>query len=155
MGTLASELGPHMDTVVGKPRVYVDANVPIGVVRFMRERLLWDVLYVMEHDEQRRAADFAHYQLARQLHRTLITMDRDFLDESLFPSSESGGVIVLQIPDERNLDKVLSRVDSVFFPQGRANSVPPLLGRKLKVHLDWHAPVGRSLRKRRRSPSYR
>lgn len=36
MGALASELGPHADRLTGEPRIYVDANVPAGVVRFMR-----------------------------------------------------------------------------------------------------------------------
>ena len=50
MGTLASELIP----VVARgeaPRVYADANIPSGAVGFMRTRLGWDVLFVMEHEE--------------------------------------------------------------------------------------------------------
>tara|TARA_B100000809_G_scaffold237431_1_gene257250 strand:- start:975 stop:1199 length:225 start_codon:yes stop_codon:yes gene_type:complete len=53
------------------PRVYVDANVPAGVVGYMRRKLGWDVFFVMEHEDLRRAADEAHYQMFRQLHRTL------------------------------------------------------------------------------------
>lgn len=41
MGTLASELGPHADRLTGEPRIHADANVPTGVVRFMRQRLGW------------------------------------------------------------------------------------------------------------------
>ena len=37
MGTLASELGPHAERITEQPRVYVDANVPAGLVAFMRE----------------------------------------------------------------------------------------------------------------------
>jgi len=44
MGTLWSELGPVADGVAARPRVYADANVPAGVIAFMRERLKWDVL---------------------------------------------------------------------------------------------------------------
>src|SRR6185369_16973682 len=72
MGTLASELGPHVERLTGQPRVYVDANVPTGLVSFMRNRLQWDVLFVMEHEDLRRASDDAHFRLARQLRRTLI-----------------------------------------------------------------------------------
>lgn len=77
MGTLASELGPYVERLTGGPRIDAAANVPAGVVRFMRRRLSWNVLAVVEHDERRRAADTEHYRLARQLHRTLISLDRD------------------------------------------------------------------------------
>ena len=47
MGTLASELGGYAKRVSGQPRVYVDANVPAGLVSFMRQALHWDVLFVL------------------------------------------------------------------------------------------------------------
>ena len=47
MGTLASELGPHANRIAGQPRIYVDANVPAGLVSFMRTKLNWDVLFVI------------------------------------------------------------------------------------------------------------
>ena len=154
MGTFASELGPCVDAAPGKPRIYVDANVPAGVVRFMRDRLSWDVMYVMEHEDQRRASDTRHYRLARELHRTLITIDRDFLDERRFPRSESGGVIVVQAPDETNLVKVLSRVNGVYFGSGEATAGRPLVGQKIEVHPDWRLSVSRPARRSRRNKSY-
>ena len=90
MGTLFSELAPHAERLAG-PRVYADANVPAGIVAFMRERLHWDVLFVMEHDDLRRAADLHHFRLARQLHRTLVTIDRDYLDDRRFPPARERG----------------------------------------------------------------
>ena len=39
MGTLSSELGPLVEQVAGQPRVYADANMPNGVVAYMREKL--------------------------------------------------------------------------------------------------------------------
>ena len=66
MGTLASELGAHAERIAGQPRVYVDANVPAGLVAFMRSELQWDVLFVIEHDDLRRARDGEHYRLARR-----------------------------------------------------------------------------------------
>src|SRR5678816_1715226 len=101
MGTLASELGGHAGQIAGQPRVYIDANVPAGLVGFMRRSLSWDVLFVLEHDDLRRARDDEHYRLARQLRRTLITLDRDYLDDRLFPPAESGGVVILTAPEER------------------------------------------------------
>jgi len=51
MGTLAAELSDELNRLGCGPRMYIDANVPVGLVRFMRRHLGWDVLLVMEHDE--------------------------------------------------------------------------------------------------------
>jgi hypothetical protein len=140
MGTLASELGPHADRIAGQPRVYVDANVAAGLVAFMRVTLKWDVLFVVEHDDLRRARDGEHYRLARQLRRTLITLDRDYLDDRRFPPAESGGVLVLTAPEEGGYIVLLRKLDSdVFRPaETTESSAPtlPLAGRKLHIHVD-------------------
>lgn len=135
MGTLSSELGPIVDASAGQPRVYADANVPNGVVGFMREKLRWDVLFVLEHDELRRARDIEHYRLARQLGRTLVTLDRDYLDDRRFPPEEGAGVIVFSAPDERWLRKLLARVDRELFRAGGGTSLP-LERRKVEWHID-------------------
>jgi len=143
MGTLASELGHHADRIAGQPRLYVDANVPAGLVSFMRTRLKWDVLFVIEHDDLRRARDGAHYRLARQLGRTLITLDRDYLDDRKFPPAESGGVLVMTAPRESGYTALLTKIDAELFPPERGRSERsersslPLDGRKLHVHVDW------------------
>ena len=87
MGTLSSELAPHADRLSPSPRIYADANVPAGLVTFMRRSLGWDVLFVLEEETLRRAPDLKHYRLAQRLHRTLVTLDRDYLDDRRFPSS--------------------------------------------------------------------
>ena len=110
MGTLASELGPVVDRTQAQPRIYVDANMPAGLVGFMRQSLDWDVLFVIEHDDLRRARDGEHYRLARQLRRTLITLDRDYLDDRRFPPDESGGVIVMRAPVDRGFLNLLTRL---------------------------------------------
>jgi len=133
MGTLASELGPHVDRNHVQPRVYVDANVPARLVGFMRQSLDWDVWFVMEHDDLRRAPDGDHYRLARELRRTLISFDRDYLDDRKFPLAESGGVLVMTAPEEHGYMKLLTRLDAELFQQ----EVLPLDGRKLHVHVDW------------------
>lgn len=146
MGTLASELGGYAEQVSGQPRVYVDANMPAGLVAFMRQALRWDVFFVLEHEELRRAPDGEHYRLARQLRRTLITQDRDYLDDRKFPPQLSGGVLVLWAPVEKGLMALLKRVDrEVLRPNAlgdsRAESMDvsmPLEGRKLHVHIDWN-----------------
>jgi hypothetical protein len=149
MGTLSSELAPHLGKLSAVPRVYVDANMPAGGVVYMRERLGWDVLFVMEHEDLRRARDLAHYRLARQLRRTLLTLDRDYFDDRQFPPQESGGVIVVTASDERALARVLTLVDRHIFRAARpidptdggdTEATAPLIGRKLHVHIDWPDP---------------
>ncbi len=155
MGTLASELGPVADRVSPAPRIYADANIPAGLVAFMRTRLRWDVLFVVEHDDLRRAPDVEHFRLARQLRRTLVTLDRDYLDDRRFPLADSAGVLVVSAPDERLLARLLSRLDrAIFRPRrGRGSSTSkqplptpaaslPLEGRKLHVHPDWTGSQG-------------
>jgi hypothetical protein len=157
MGTLASELGSHVDRIQEEPRVYVDANMPAPLVAFMRQTLHWDVFFVIEHDDLRRARDPEHYRLARQLRRTLITLDRDYLDDRRFPRDESGGVIVLMAPEERGYLNLLTRLDQEVFRAERSERLErsehserverperserserlPLEGRKLHVHVDW------------------
>ena len=136
MGTLSSELAPHAERLTPRPRVYVDANVPAGLVAHMRQRLGWDVLFVVEENELRRARDTRHYQLAHQLRRTLVTMDRDYLDDRRFPPPESGGVLVIQAPDERQLTSLIERIDRALFHL--VDGAPlPVAGRKLHLHSDW------------------
>jgi len=139
LGTLSEELGPVAERLVARPRIYADANVPAGIVAHMRLRLQWDVLFVLEDNELRRAPDVRHYQLAQQLRRTLVTMDRDYLDNRRFPLGESGGVLVINAPDERELSSLLDRVDRLLFHSDNGEEpVPlPLEGRKLQINTDW------------------
>ena len=139
MGTLSSELGPHAERLVARPRIYADANVPAGLVAHMRQHLGWDVLFVLEQDDLRRARDTRHFELAQQLRRTLVTMDRDYLDDRRFPPSQSGGVLVIQAPDERQLSSLLDRIDRSLFHADDVEEpiAQPLLGRKLQLNSDW------------------
>jgi hypothetical protein len=142
MGTLSSELGPHAERLSPRPRIYADANVPAGLVAHMRTRLDWDVLFVMEEDELRRATDEKHYALAQQLRRTLVTMDRDYLDDRRFPPEDGGGVLVISAPDERLLSALLDRVDRMIFRSREGEADYPegqqsLVGRKMHLHTDW------------------
>ena len=139
MGTLSTELATHAQRMTPRPRIYADANVPAGLVAYMRSQLDWDVLFVIEDEELRRASDVRHYHLAQQLQRTLITMDRDYLDDRRFPPEESGGVLVIQAPDERQLIGLMTRVDRLLFSNGHddTHAPLPLIGQKLQIHTDW------------------
>jgi hypothetical protein len=134
VGTLSSELGPLVEGTNGRPRVYADANVPTGVVAFMRTTLDWDVLFVLEHHELRRARDIEHYRLARQLGRTLITLDHDYLDDRGFPPDEGAGVMVFSAPDERWLRRLLRKMDRQLF-RAEGSRALPLERRKLEWHI--------------------
>ncbi len=91
MGTLASELGQVADGLTQAPRVYCDANLPTGLIRFMRDRLQWDVFFVMEEDDLRRAPDVEHYRMAAQLRRTLLTLDQTIWTTLAFHRSAVSG----------------------------------------------------------------
>ncbi len=146
MKSLASELSAVAERLAGQPRMYADANVPAGLVAFMRARLRWDVLFVTEHEDLRRQPDTEHFRLAAKLRRTLLTLDRDYLDDRRFPPSATAGVLVIAAPDEQGLSRLLSRLDRAIFrprsrrgkAKGRPAAVPlPLEGRKLHAHPDW------------------
>ena len=147
MDTLASRLGGIIEGLTDAPRVYCDANLPAGLIRFMRERLRWDVFFVMEEDDLRRASDLEHFRMAAQLRRTLLTLDRDYLDDVRFPPAEGSGVLVLSAPHQEQFERLLSHVDRVLFrasPGTRRTpetSRMPLLGRKLHVHTDWEGGI--------------
>src|SRR5689334_23013560 len=111
MRTLASELRPVAAALTDSPRVYVDANVPVGIVDAMRRELEWDVLFVLEDPAIRRASDRDHFSRALDLGRTIVTLDRDFLDDRRFPLDLSPGLLVCSAPDERALLRILRHVD--------------------------------------------
>ncbi len=135
MRTLAEALQPIAAGLAGAPRVYADANLPAGAVVAMRHELGWDVLFVVEHDDLRRARDTDHFRLAREFGRTLVTLDRDFADERRFPPAESPGVVICSAPDESALVTLLRHVDRTL----RADGVPaPLRGRV--IALTWPGP---------------
>jgi predicted nuclease of predicted toxin-antitoxin system len=154
VGTLSSELGAVLERSPAAPRVYADANVPAGLVGYMRQRLGWDVFFVMEHDDLRRASDLEHFRLARRLHRTLVTLDHDYFDDRRFPPAETSGVVVVSAPDERLMARVLRHVDEVLLrphaahgagPETADRPVPlPLAGRKVHAHPDWPRPSPRT-----------
>ncbi len=136
MGTLSSELAPHAERLSPRPRIYADANIPAGLVSYMRHHLRWDVLFVLEEEPLRRASDVTHYRLAQQLRRTLVTLDRDYLDDRRFPPDETSGVLVIQAPDARQLTALVERIDRTLFPPDEP-ALLPVAGRKLHLHSDW------------------
>jgi hypothetical protein len=133
MRSLSSELAPLVADMSDAPRVYADANMPSGVVEYMRARLGWDVLFVIEHDDLRRAPDLEHFRLARQLGRTIVTLDHDYVDDRRFPPDQTAGVIVFSVPDERWLRRLLRKADRTIFRASGARALP-LERRKVLWH---------------------
>ena len=140
LGTLASELAPHASRG-DAPRIYADANIPRGTVGYMRQRLRWDVFFVLEHEELRRARDVEHYQLARRLARTLITLDHDYEDDWRFPAADGAGVIVFMAPDEIRLQQLLALADRDLFRATGAAALP-LERRKVRWHIGGAEVIG-------------
>jgi len=132
MGTLASALRPIAGELADAPRVYVDANMPAGVVEAMRRELRWDVLFVLEHDDLRRASDREHFQRALDFGRTLITLDRDFANRDRFPPDIGPGVVVCSAPDEAALLRLMRRIDKELL-RTNDTALMPLRGRT--IHL--------------------
>lgn len=132
MGTLASGLRPIAHDLAHAPRVYVDANMPAGIVAMMRQELAWDVLFVMEHDDLRRASDEEHFRRAAEYGRTLFTLDYDFFSQARFPAERSPGVVVCSAPDEMRLATLLREFHQSVF--GAPDAGPtPLRGRTVEL----------------------
>jgi hypothetical protein len=93
------------------------------------------VLFVIEDPDLRRASDLRHFRLAQQLGRTLITLDRDYLDDRRFPPDEGSGVLVISAADDRQFIALLARIHRELFE--RRHQPLPLLGRKLQAHAGW------------------
>lgn len=138
MRSLASQLRALQPDGRAQPLVYADANVPAPLVQFMRRRLGWDVLHVVDEAGWRRATDVAHYHRARELGRTLITLDHDYFDDRSFPPDLSGGVVVLSAPDVVAHQRLLVDLDGVLrLGERPAASAVPLRGRKLHLFPGW------------------
>jgi predicted nuclease of predicted toxin-antitoxin system len=135
VGSLSSELRPIAAELTAAPRVYVDANVPLGVVGFMRQTLHWDVLFVLEDPDLRRASDREHFRRARDLGRTLITLDHDFFDTRRFPPEDSPGVVVCTAPNEASLKRLLKHLDESTMRADPPIELP-LLGRTIGITPD-------------------
>ncbi len=149
MGSLASELRPIAASVAAAPRVYVDANVPSGArSRSCAACSGGTPCSCLRTPDLRRASDREHFRRARDLGRTLVTLDCDFLDERRFPACCSPGVVVCRAPDEPALKRLLKHLDRGVLRVDPGVALP-LRGRTLALTADVAAPG--PARRRRRS----
>ena len=130
---IASALGRRLHLSRERVRLIAPVGAAAGLAAAFNAPIS-AVLFVIEEDELRRAADIEHFRLAVQLRRTLLTLDRDYLDDRRFPPAEGGGLVVLSAPHEAQLERLLKQIDRAFFQNG---SHMPLAGRKLHVQADW------------------
>ncbi len=81
----------------------------------------------------------AHYYRARDLKRTLVTLDHDYFNDRRFPPGDSGGVVVLSAPDATSLARLLADLDALLRFGERPADDPalPLKGRKLHLFPGW------------------
>jgi hypothetical protein len=105
----------------------------------MRVHLHWDVLFVLEQDDLRRAPDVKHYQLAQQLRRTLVTMDRDYLTIAAFRRSRAAACWSSTHPTSASSRRCSSGSTGCCFTAKSQRSPCRCRwsARKLQVNSDW------------------
>lgn len=87
-----------------KIRLYVDEDIPSGVVKFIRDKLCWDTKHVCEEKDLQEKGDIYHHRRARQERRILLTRDKDYLDPRRFPFHKSQGIVVIE---EKNTERII------------------------------------------------
>lgn len=118
----------------GKIKLYADENIRIGIVLVLR-RFGVNVKHASEVGILNRD-DRTHFQFAKKTKRWLLTTDRHFLDNNIFPFEQIKGIVVVPdtgddltagyiiawlkkelVPSGRNIDncKVEFKKDSVVF----------------------------------------
>jgi len=143
VGTLSEELGQSRSASWRGPRIYADANVRRASSPTCRQRLRWDVSSCSRSPicgERGREALPAR----AQLRRTLVTLDRDYLDDSPLSaravrrrSRHSGARRAPVVGAARSHRSVAVPSDDVDEPVAL-----PLIGRKLQVNTDWGRGTG-------------
>jgi predicted nuclease of predicted toxin-antitoxin system len=101
----------NITSVKRKIRAYFDADIPSPVAERVRGNLGWDVLAVQEKRELKNQSDQFHYQNARKLNRLLFTLDKDFLNDDLFPLHRSPGTFIL-IADQSDPDDIYWAIEA-------------------------------------------
>jgi len=72
-----------------------------------------------------------------------VTLDRDYLDDRMYPPGETSGLIVLYAPTEQLLTRTLQQIDERIFkatPSPASGFPLPLRGRKLVAGPEWVDP---------------
>ena len=118
MGTLFAELAARAGAPTG-PRIYADANVPAGIIAFMRKTL--QIGHAVHRT--RRFAACAGPTAFRAGQATRAHAGdagcAEYLDDRMYPPGKTSGLIVLYAPTEQLLTRTLQQIDERVF-QGYA-----------------------------------
>lgn len=94
-----------------KIKIYADENISRRTVKFLRDKLGWDVRYACEEKNLRGKEDLYHHRRARKEGRILLTRDKGYFNPYLFPLHRSMGIIVLE---EKSLGKKSTHILSLL-----------------------------------------
>ncbi len=107
-----------------KPRLYMDADMPKGLVRLLSSAGI-DATHPEEEGNQNREDEF-HWQKARQRNRILVTCNgKDFWNDRRYPLKDSPGVIVIDAGGTQDWEHVAILT---YAFAGRLKTVVPALG---------------------------
>ncbi|MBI5356588.1 DUF5615 family PIN-like protein [Candidatus Collierbacteria bacterium] len=88
-----------------RPKIYADENVFPESVSFLRSKKI-NILHAVKDLDFGGKDDVFHWELANKYQRILLTLDRDFLNNRLFPLRQSWGAIIIIVPPPVTSSKV-------------------------------------------------
>ena len=80
-----------------RPKFYADENVFPESISFLRSKKV-NILHFVKDLKLSGRDDIFHWERAKQDQRILLTLDRDFLNNRLFPLRQTWGTIVIVVP---------------------------------------------------------
>jgi predicted nuclease of predicted toxin-antitoxin system len=80
-----------------RPRFYADENVFPESINFLRSKKI-NVLHAVKDLNFGGKDDTFHWESANKYQRVLLTLDRDFLNNRLFPLRQTWGTIIIVVP---------------------------------------------------------
>jgi predicted nuclease of predicted toxin-antitoxin system len=122
----------QMKRLSGEARFYADQNLDEAFIDILR----WDKLDVLRARDIGAEAqpDTFHYKYAFRHNRVLLTQDRDFLDEELFPLSQTCGVVIFNVDTAQpgQMARALEVVTTIL-----AAAAPALRQKKFVINSDY------------------
>lgn len=126
--------------ITGLASFYADHNVDESIV-FVLDHLGYDVETAREVGADRQPDEF-HFKRAFQQKRILLTQDKDYLDNELFPLSQTRGVFVFDIDTSSTSEiaRALEVVDTIL-----GDTTPAWKEKKIIIHSDYTITVIRRI----------
>ena len=122
----------ELHSTSGKAKFYADHNLDESVVHVL-QRLKYDVETARDVGAEAQPDTF-HYKRGFRNRRVLVTHDKDYLDNSQFPLSQTAGVVILDVDTTKTeqLARAPEVVDTIL-----GGLAPVLMGMKVVVHSDY------------------